>query len=126
MISGLLTDKEWTPEKLSSLCSPECRDDLNSLSQDIEKSCSEEILNLQLGKRALSDYGELLQYRADHLCLREDGASGDFCVLAKNKWAIYPKLPKEHLKLTSGYLDGTCRSLWPLTTPPGPTIPPNA
>ena len=122
----LLTDTEWTPEILSSLCSPECRDDLNSLSQDIEKSCSEEILDLQLGKRALGDYGGLLQYRADHLCLREDDALGDFCVLAKDKWVFYPNMRNEHLRLTSGHLDGMCRSLWPLTTPLGRTIPPNA
>lgn len=76
---------EWTPEKLSSMCATPCRDDILELSDAMKRSCQQEVLHLQLGNLTLADYGALLQYRAEHLCLHEEDSAGGFCLLASAK-----------------------------------------
>lgn len=75
----------WTSEKLSTFCEAQCQNDLSDFAHAMESFCQEEQLSLQLGNFTLGEFGGLLSYRAEQLCLRdEDAEEGDFCLFARD------------------------------------------
>ncbi|KAG9258756.1 uncharacterized protein F5Z01DRAFT_217380 [Emericellopsis atlantica] len=79
---------EWTVPELTTLCGATCRQDVTAWADGLKASCQSELLEYQHAKVSLAEFGEMMDFRAGHLCIREGGASGEFCVLAPRNWDV--------------------------------------
>lgn len=86
MMNGTDELEDWTSEELSSMCTPQCHDDISELSIAMKQSCSHETLHLRTGDVTLADHAELLVYRSRQMCLQHDGDEEDFCYFASTRY----------------------------------------